>query len=84
MFSLKNPAIKFIFLIAFFIFFYIVLFKICVFFGVDEVELLMYMGWIAFLLILVTFLPFDYTILNIIPKPVAPPEATGAVGIGSG
>ncbi len=65
----NNPAIKILFLIAFFIFFYMVMYKIGVFFGIDQIELLMYMGWLGLLLILLTFLPFRYGILDSIIKP---------------
>lgn len=65
----NNPAIKILFLIAFFIFFYTVMYKIGVFFGIDQIELLMYMGWVGLLLILLTFLPFRYGILDSIIKP---------------
>ena len=68
----NNTAVKIILLVGFFIFFYSVMFKIGVFFGVDYIELLMYMGWLGFLLILATFLPFKYGILGPIldlPKP---------------
>jgi len=65
---LRNPAIKFIFLVGFFIFFYIVIFKIGVFFGIDEVELLMYMGWVGLLMILFTFLPYSYSLINIVTE----------------
>jgi hypothetical protein len=89
MFSLKNPAIKFVMLIAFFIFFYMVIYNICIFFGVDEIELLMYMGWLALLLILITFLPYEYSIFKIKPKPVAvvnpvPVPVPGGGGDGGG
>jgi hypothetical protein len=66
---LRNPAIKFLFLVGFFIFFYIVIFKIGVFFGIDEVELLMYMGWVGLLMILLTFLPYSYSLINIVTDP---------------
>ena len=72
----NNTAVKIIFLLVFFIFFYSVMFKIGVFFGVDYIELLMYMGWLGFLLILVTFLPFRYGILD---KIVTPPKLSGSV-----
>lgn len=72
----NNTAVKIIFLVGFFIFFYSVMFKIGVFFGVDYIELLMYMGWLGFLLILATFLPFRYGILD---KIVDPPKPSGVV-----
>ncbi len=72
----NNTAVKIIFLVLFFIFFYSVMFKIGVFFGIDYIELLMYMGWLGFLLILVTFLPFRYGILDRI---VNPPKPSGAI-----
>jgi hypothetical protein len=48
------------------------MFKIGVFFGIDYIELLMYMGWLGFLLILLTFLPFRYGILDKIVSPEKP------------
>jgi hypothetical protein len=83
----NNPAIKILFLIGFFIFFYTVMYKIGVFFGIDQIELLMYMGWVGLLMILLTFLPFRYGILDSIikpsnvdpPLPVAPTGGTPAV-----
>lgn len=65
----NNTAVKLVFLVCFFIFFYSVMYKIGVFFGIDEIELLMYMGWVGFLLIVLTFLPFKYGILDNIIKP---------------
>ena len=44
------------------------MYKIGVFFGIDQIELLMYMGWLGLLLILLTFLPFRYGILDSIIK----------------
>jgi hypothetical protein len=66
----NNPAIKLILLIGFFIFFYKVMYNICIFFGVDQIVLLMYMGWLAFLLIVLTFLPYDYSSVELIPPTV--------------
>lgn len=77
----NNTAVKIIFLVGFFIFFYSVMFKIGVFFGVDYIELLMYMGWLGFLLILATFLPFKYGILD---KIVDPPKPSGHVNAVTG
>lgn len=51
---------KLVFLFLFVTVFYNVIYRICVFFGIDVVLLNMYMGWVSFLLVLFTFLPYEY------------------------
>ena len=50
-------------LIFFFLFifvFYRIIYRICIFFGIDQIILSMYMGWFTFIIVLFTFLPYDY------------------------
>ncbi len=58
---------KLIFLFLFIFVFYKVIYRICVFFGIDIVILNMYMGWLSFILVLFTFLPYEYG--NILDTP---------------
>ena len=58
---------KIVFLLLFFGVFYKVIYSICIFFGIDMVILNMYMGWVSFLLVLFTFLPYEYG--NILDTP---------------
>jgi hypothetical protein len=51
---------KLVFLFLFFAVFYNVIYRICVFFGIDVVILNMYLGWVSFILVLFTFLPYEY------------------------
>ena len=58
---------KLVFLFLFIFVFYKVIYRICVFFGIDIVILNMYMGWLSFILVLFTFLPYEYG--NILDTP---------------
>jgi hypothetical protein len=58
---------KLVFLFLFVFVFYKVIYRICVFFGIDIVILNMYMGWLSFILVLFTFLPYEYG--NILETP---------------
>lgn len=51
---------KLVFLFLFFAIFYKIIYRICVFFGIDVVILNMYLGWVSFILVLFTFLPYEY------------------------
>jgi hypothetical protein len=51
---------KLVFLFLFFAVFYNIIYRICVFFGIDVVILNMYLGWVSFILVLFTFLPYEY------------------------
>ncbi len=60
-------AYRLIFLVLFLALFYRIIYNICVFFGIDIIILDMYMGWVSFILVLFTFLPFEYS--EIFPEP---------------
>lgn len=51
---------RLIFMFLFFFVFYKIIYNICIFFGIDQIILSMYMGWISFIIVLFTFLPYDY------------------------
>jgi hypothetical protein len=51
---------RLIFMFLFFFVFYRIIYNICIFFGIDQIILSMYMGWISFIIVLFTFLPYDY------------------------
>ena len=51
---------RLIFMFLFFFVFYRIIYNICIFFGIDQIILSMYMGWVSFIIVLFTFLPYDY------------------------
>ena len=51
---------KLIFFFLYFFVFYKIIYNISIFFGIDQIILSMYMGWISFIIVLFTFLPYDY------------------------
>ena len=51
---------RLIFMFLFFFVFYRIIYNICIFFGIDQIILSMYMGWLSFIILLFTFLPYDY------------------------
>ena len=75
MFNTINSSLpyKLVFLFLFVFVFYKVIYRICIFFGIDIVILNMYLGWVSFLLVLFTFLPHEYgNILDSADVPAAP------------
>ena len=56
----SNIAYRLIFMFLFFFVFYKIIYNICIFFGIDQIILSMYMGWFSFIIVLFTFLPHDY------------------------
>ena len=69
----SNIAYRLIFMFLFFFVFYKIIYNICIFFGIDQIILNMYLGWVSFLLVLFTFLPHEYgNILDSADVPAAP------------
>ena len=56
---LGYTIVKIILFLVFILFFYDIIVKICIFFGINETLVYMYSGWIIFLFLLIIILPFD-------------------------
>ena len=63
--SKYNTFYKLIILVVFFIIFFRVIIDIFRFFGIDIIDIYSYMGWIMFLLIILFFIPHDYSTLKL-------------------
>ena len=63
--SKYNTFYKIIFLILFFIVFLKVIINIFKFFGIDIIDLYSYLGWFIFLMIILIFIPHDYSTLKL-------------------
>jgi hypothetical protein len=60
-----NTFYKLIFLVVFFVIFLKVIINIFRFFGIDLIDLYSYMGWVIFLMIIMVFIPHDYSTLKL-------------------
>jgi hypothetical protein len=56
---LNYTIIKLVIFLIFILFFYDIILKICLFFGIEGTYVYLYTSWIIFLLILLTILPFE-------------------------
>jgi succinate dehydrogenase/fumarate reductase cytochrome b subunit len=56
---LRYTIIKLIVFLIFILFFYDIIVKICLFFGIESTYVYLYTAWLIFLLILLTILPFE-------------------------
>ena len=56
---LDNKLTRLILALLFFLFIYNIIYSIFIFFSVNEYLVQMYMGWIAFLIILISILPIN-------------------------
>ena len=63
--SKYNTFYKIILLVLFFSVFLKVIINIFTFFGIDIVDLYSYMGWVIFLLLILNFIPHDYSTLKL-------------------
>jgi hypothetical protein len=63
--SKYNTFYKLIILVVFFTIFLKVIINIFRFFGIDIIDIYSYMGWIIFLLIILFFIPHDYSTLKL-------------------